>query len=126
MFIECILVASSLCHTIKDKPVMALLSIDVVVKTLDVRQTLRDYNLGPRADCSICSFHENNSTVRPLLSHPASFYAFEAGYALTAAWIGHKMRGSRHRWIHDLWWVPQTISISENIYAYTYTRTHFH
>jgi hypothetical protein len=126
MFIECILVASSLCHAIKDKPVMALLSIDVVVKTLDVRQTLRDYNLGPRAGCSICSFHENNSTVRPLLAHPASFYAFEAAYALTAAWIGHKMRGSRHRWIQDLWWVPQTISISENIYAYTYTRTHFH
>ena len=70
MFIECIFVASSLCHTIKDKPVMALLSTDVVVKTLDVRQTLRDYNLAAGAGCSICSFHENNSTVRPLLAHP--------------------------------------------------------
>ncbi len=138
MLIECILIGSSLCQTIvkdkpakaqfgrkpnaivavlKDKPVMALLAVDLTAKTMDYRQTERDFKLG--------GFQEQNPVVRHLLGHPVAMEAYGAAYAVGAAWLGHKMRTSRYGLVRKLWWLPQTYSIEQNVYGYAYTRGHY-
>lgn len=137
MLIECILIGSSLCHTVKakpvkaqfptrqnaavavlkDRPVMMLVALDLTVKTMDYRQTARDFQLG--------GFHEQNPVLRPMLGHPAAMYAYGAAYAMGAAWVGHKMRTSRFGIARKLWWLPQTFSLEQNVWGYAYTRTHY-
>jgi hypothetical protein len=137
MLIECILIGSSLCHTVnakpakphfaakqnavvavlKDRPVMALLALDVTAKVMDYRQTEQDYLLG--------GFEEHNPVLRPMLGHPAAMYAYGAAYAMGAAWVGHKMRTSRFGLARKLWWLPQTISIEQNVYGFASTRAHY-
>jgi hypothetical protein len=137
MLIECILIGSSLCNTVKAKPakaefpkrqnaavavlkdrrVMMLMALDLTVKTMDYRQTERDFKLG--------GFHEQNPVLRPMLGHPAAMYAYGAAYAIGAAWVGHKMRTSRFGIARKLWWLPQTISIEQNLWGYAYTRSHY-
>src|ERR1700674_2318145 len=137
MLIECILISSSLCQAAKDKPakahferkqnaivavlkdrpVMALLAVDLTAKTMDYRQTEHDFNLG--------GFQEQNPVVRHLLGHPVAMEAYGAAYAVGAAWLGHKMRTSRYGLVRKLWWLPQTYSIEQNVYGYAYTRGHY-
>ena len=137
MLIECILISSSLCQAVKDKPakplfptkqnaivavlkdrpVMALMALDVTAKTMDYRQTERDFMLG--------GFQEHNPVLRPMLGHSAAMYAYGAAYAMGAAWLGHKMRTSRFGLVRKLWWLPQTYSIEQNVWGYAYTRTHY-
>jgi hypothetical protein len=137
MLIECILIGSSLCHAVKDKPVkpetgkkqnaivsmlkdrpvMMLMGVDVAAKTMDYRQTERDFMLG--------GFHEQNPVLRPMLGHPAAMYAYGAAYAMGAAWVGHKMRSSHFSVVRKLWWLPETFSIEQNVWGYAYTRAHY-
>ena len=138
MIIECILISSSLCNAVaakpkhtdvlpkkehaivallKDKPVMALAALDLTAKTMDYRQTERDFMLG--------GFQEQNPIVRHMLGHPAAMEAYGAAYAMGAAFLGHKMRTSRFSIVRKLWWLPQTYSIEQNVYGYAYTRTHY-
>jgi hypothetical protein len=137
MLIECVLIGSSLCQAakakpanpqfarkqnaivamLKDRPVMALMAADLTAKTMDYRQTERDFLLG--------GFHEQDPVLRPMLGHPAAMYAYGAAYAVGAAWLGHKMRTSRFGIARKLWWLPQTVSIEQNIYGYAYTRAHY-
>ena len=137
MLIECILIGSSLCHAVKekpakphfparqnaivsvlkDRPVMALMALDVTAKVMDYRQTERDFELG--------GFRERNPVLRPMLGHPAAMYAYGAAYAMGAAWLGHKMRTSRFGIVRKLWWLPQTYSIEQNVYGFAYTRAHY-
>src|SRR5579863_5322657 len=137
MLIECILIGSSLCHAVKDKPAkphyekkqnaivamlkdrptMMLMALDLTAKTMDYRQTHQDFELG--------GFHEQNLILRPMLGHPAAMYAYGAAYAVGAAWVGHRMRTSRFGVIRKLWWLPQTVSIEQNVWGYAYTRTHY-
>jgi hypothetical protein len=137
VLIECILISSSLCQAVKakpakpvfptkqnaivavlkDRPVMALMALDVTAKTMDYRQTERDFMLG--------GFQEHNPVLRPMLGHPAAMYAYGAAYAMGAAWLGHKMRTSRFGLMRKLWWLPQTYSIEQSVYGYAYTRTHY-
>ena len=137
MLIECILIGSSLCHTVKskpvkpqfpakqnaivavlkDRPVMMLMALDLTAKAMDYRQTERDFKLG--------GFREHNPVLRPMLGHPAAMYAYGAAYALGAAWVGHKMRTSRFGVLRKLWWLPQVYSIEQNVYGFAYTRSHY-
>jgi hypothetical protein len=138
MLIECILISSSLCGTVKakpakslmlprkqnaivavlkDRPVMTLAAIDLTAKVMDYRQTERDFMLG--------GFQEHNAMLRPMLGHPAAMYAYGAAYAMGAAWLGHKMRTSHIGIVRKLWWLPQTYSIEQNVWGYAYTRAHY-
>jgi len=137
VLIECVLIGSSLCQAVKDKPakppfprkqnpivavlrdrpVMALTAIDVTAKTMDYRQTQRDFELG--------GFHEHNPMLRPMLGHPVTMYAYGAAYAIGAVWVGHKMRTSRFGVVRKLWWLPQAYSIEQNVYGYAYTRARY-
>lgn len=137
MLIECILISSSLCQSVKakpakpvlerkqnaivavlkDRPVMTLMAVDLAAKTMDYRQTEHDFLLG--------GFDEHNPMVRPLLGYAAAMYAYGAAYAMGAAWLGHKMHTSRFGLVRKLWWLPQTYSIEQNVYGYVYTRAHY-
>jgi|SRR5690348_3152560 len=138
MLIECILISSSLCQTVKakpakahefphkenaivavlkDRPVMALAALDVAAKVMDYHQTHRDFVLG--------GFQEHNPILRPMLGHPAAMYAYGAAYAMGAAWLGHKMRTSHIGIVSKLWWLPQVYSIEQNVYGFAYTRAHY-
>jgi hypothetical protein len=137
MLLECILLSSSLCQSVKakpsnpalakkqnaivavlkDRPVMTLMAVDVIAKTVDYRQTERDFLLG--------GFQEHNPILRPMLGHSAVMYAYGAAYAMGAAWVGHKMRTSRLSVVRRLWWLPQSYSIEQNVYGYVYTQGHY-
>jgi hypothetical protein len=137
MLIECILISSLFCQAVKakpaklmlgrkqnaivavlkDRPVMTLMAADLAAKTMDYRQTERDFLLG--------GFREHDVMLRPMLGHPAAIYAYGAAYAMGAAWLGHKMRTSRFGVARKLWWLPQTYSIEQNVYGNVYTRAHY-
>ena len=137
MLIECILIGSSLCQTVKakpvskdlpkrqnavvamlkDKPVMALAAVDPTAKAMDFSQTEHDFRLG--------GFQEENPMLRPMLGHPAAMAAYGAAYAMGSAFLAHKMRTSRFSIVRKLWWLPQTYSIEQNVYGYAYTRAHY-
>jgi hypothetical protein len=138
MIIECILISSSLCNAVaakpkhtdvlpkrqnaivsmlKDRPVMALATLDLTVKTMDYRQTEQDFKMG--------GFQEHDAMLRPMLGHPVAMAAYATAYAMGAAFLGHEMRTSRYSVIRKLWWLPQTISIEQNTFGYVYTRAHY-
>ena len=96
---------------------MLLAALDVTAKVMDYRQTHRDFMLG--------GFQEHNPILRPMLSHPSEMYAYGAAYAMGAAWLGHKMRTSHIGIVRKLWWLPQTYSIEQNVWGYSYTRMHY-
>jgi hypothetical protein len=84
ILIECILISSLFCHAEKAKPakpvlgrkqntivavlkdrlVMTLMAVDLAAKTMDYRQTERDFLLG--------GFREHDVMLRPILGHPAA------------------------------------------------------
>jgi hypothetical protein len=138
MIIECILIGSSLCQTMKakpehtdvlpkkeraiaamlrDKPVMALAALDLTAKTMDYRQTERDFMLG--------GFQEHDVFVRHMLGHPVAMEVYGAGYTMGAAFLAHEMRRSRFGVVRKLWWLPQVYSMEQNAYGYAYTRGHY-
>ncbi len=134
MIIECLLLSTSLCNSLhfkpsqpkcegvgcvqtqtrplfKDKPVMALLATNLMLMSLDYRATENTYQkFGTR--------FEVDPIIRPLDPHPAALYAFGVASDFAAAWLGHRMRESRHRPIHDLWWVPQVALAGGNLMGY--------
>jgi hypothetical protein len=137
MLIECLLISSWFCEAgkakpakpvlgskqnaivavLKNRPVMIRMAADLSAKTMDYRQTERDFLLG--------GFREHDVILRPMLGHPAAMYAYGVAYAMGAAWLGHKMRTSRFGVVRKLWWLPQTYSIEQNVYGYVYTRAHY-
>ena len=102
---------------LKDRPVMALATLDLTVKTMDYRQTEQDFKMG--------GFQEQNAILRPMLGHPAAMAAYATAYAMGAAFLGHEMRHSCYSVIRKLWWLPQTFSIEQNTFGYAYTRAHY-
>jgi hypothetical protein len=137
MLMECILISSSFCQAVKanlakpvlgrkqnavaavlkDCPVATMMAAHLAAKTMDYRQTERDFLLG--------GFREHDVMLRPMLGHPAAMYAYDAAYATGAAWLGDKMRRSRFGVMRKLWWLPQTYSIQQNVSGYLYTRGHY-
>ena len=105
MLMECILISSSFCQAVKanpakpvlgrkqnavaavlkDCPVATLMAADLAAKTMDYRQTERDFLLG--------GFREHDVMLRPMLGHPAAMYAYDAAYATGAAWLGARCAG---------------------------------
>jgi hypothetical protein len=66
--------------------------------------------------------YEHNPLVRPLVGHPAAFYAATAGEVVATAWLGHRFRESRHPLLRRFWWVPQTLGAVGGSIGIAYTR----
>ena len=47
---------------VRDRPVMAMMVVGLIAKTMEYCQAQRDFELG--------GFHEHNPLLRPMLGHP--------------------------------------------------------
>jgi hypothetical protein len=118
MIIECVFIASSLCRTVKDKPVMVVAAANAAMLTLDYRKTL-EVNNDPAFHA-----HEANPLLRPLVHHPAAMYIDTAAQVVLFSWIGHRLRTSHSRIARMLWWLPQAASAAQGLEGYIYTSRH--
>jgi len=108
MIVECILLASSLCHALRDRPVSALAVAQTTMVGVDYSQTEYHANHG-------FNFHEHNPLLAPLVHHPVALGTDVVVGALFSAWLAHKMRFSKHMIFQKTWWLPQTIEIGGGI-----------
>lgn len=120
MITTCILLTMTLCHAIRDKPVLILGVTQGIAMTLDTQQTLY-YNGHQQRGWA---FHEIDPITRPLLTHPAGYYGLEAAVTIGSMWLGEKMRRSHNRIIRGIWWLPQTYEIGAAAAGYGWTRGH--
>ena len=59
---------------------------------------------------------EANPLLRPF-SHSNAMYAATQVSPLVMDFIGKRMMTSRHAWMRNLWWVPQSAGTSMSVYA---------
>jgi len=97
---------------LKDKPVIALWAADNLAQTLDYRATRWSITHGGR---------ELNPFTRPFVHSPALYVEGQAELALTA-YLGHRMRNSKHACVRKFWWLPQTITFAQNVSGWQFTR----
>lgn len=116
MVIECVLLTASLCHTVRDKPVVTLAALGLSASIADIHQTERLLHDGHQ-------FQEYNPLSHPFVSHPAIEYGAAITATLLSAALGHRMRQSRNRVIRHMWWLPSAIQGSLGLAGYLYTRS---
>jgi hypothetical protein len=90
--------------TFKDKPVMALAAGHGALALGDTAQTEHYWKLAHERNFLL---YEHNPLMRPLVGHPAAYYAATAGGVVATAWLGHRFRESRHPFLRRFWWVPR-------------------
>ena len=102
MLIECVLLSASLCHAVKDKPVMALTAAHAASAFADGITGKQSERYGS---------YETQSTWilgrRP--DTPRLTAVFGAEIVIETI-IAERMHRS-HTWIRHVWWIPQVISI---------------
>jgi hypothetical protein len=59
---------------------------------------------------------EGNPMLRPF-SHSNAMYAATQVSPLVMDFIGKRMMTSRHQWMRNLWWLPQSAGTSMSLYA---------
>jgi hypothetical protein len=102
MFIECVLLASSLCHAVKDKPVVALTAMHAASVIADGITTKQFERRGHYEVVSTWILGREPDTPR--------LAAVWSAEVLIEAIAADRMHRSR-TWIRHVWWLPQTISI---------------
>ena len=114
MFIECVLLSASLCHAVKDPPVVALAVTQtaiVVANTVTKYEMQQVYPLGV--------WQETNPVVhtlmgpRPQVRSMIAWGSVEVGLTM---YLGERMKRS-HSWIRHIWWAPQLIAIAGHSYG---------
>lgn len=111
MLIECILVSASLCHAVHDRPVMALTAAQSAVLVADGYTTRQRVRLG---------YTETDPLARMFLGgRPtwAGMAPLGAVQCLLETWLAERMHTSRNRWVRRMWWLPQSVGISGNIWG---------
>lgn len=109
MFIECILLSASLCHAVKDPPVVALAvtqSAIVVADAVAENEIEQLYPIGAWRDDDPIGLHLMGP--RPQLR---SMIAWGGAEVVLTMYLGERIKRS-HSWIRHLWWAPQLIAIS--------------
>jgi hypothetical protein len=117
MLIECILIVGSLCHAVKDKPVMILATAGVAASIADTHQTVRLLRADPQ-------FQEFNPVARPFVSHAPLAYVAGVSAAMLSAVIADRMKMSRNSFIRHLWCAPSVLQFSLGVSGYIYTSHH--
>ena len=111
MLIECILLSASLCHAMKDTPVLALTAAHAASVVADIRTTQAFERRG---------YHEGQSAWilgrEPSVGRMALTLVPEI---VVETFIAERMHRS-HTWIRHIWWVPQIISIGVHTQASIY------
>ena len=109
MLIECILLSTSLCHAVRDKPVLALSVAQSAALITDGITTQQRIQQG---------YTETDPMTRLFLGPKPSWGGMAplgAAQCLLETWLAERMHTSTHKWVRRFWWVPQTIGISGNI-----------
>jgi len=111
MLIECILLFASLCHAMRDKPVLVLGVAQSAALLTDGITTEQRVQRG---------YTETDPVTRLVLGAKPTWGGMAplgAAQCLLETWLAERMHASRYRWVRRLWWVPQTIGISGNIWG---------
>lgn len=108
MLAACILLSWTLCRALRGKPVAAFAAVQTAALIGDgitTREAVKagGYEADPVAKAFIGKYPTWGRMV------PAG-----ALQTILGMYLGEKMRESRHRWIRDIWWIPQTVGISGN------------
>jgi hypothetical protein len=115
MLIECVLLSTSLCHAVRDKPVLALTTVQATVMVADGITTRRVPNL-----------YETDPVARAVLGpQPQWDRMAPVGVVLVtvAMWSAERMHRS-HTWVRHIWWLPQVLSIGAHSWG-TWTNLHY-
>jgi hypothetical protein len=110
MFIECVLLSVSLCHAVKDKPVMALTATHAAAVFADGLTTRQSINRG-----------HYEIWISPLIGKYPTWGRMApigAAETLFGMWLAERMHRS-HNWTRHIWWMPQSVAIvvhSENAF----------
>ncbi len=59
---------------------------------------------------------EENPMLRPFAGHPSMYAAVQVA-PLLFDFIGRRMQRSDRRWMHQTWWLPQTLSTAASLFA---------
>lgn len=106
MFLECVLLSTSLCHAVKDRPVMALTAVHFASATADIITTKQFERRGfvelewPQGSRFILG-------QRPTVGRMA---LVDGGELILEMWIAQRLHQS-HSWIRHVWWLPQIVSV---------------
>lgn len=137
MLIECLLISTSLCHAIKDKPVLALTAVQAAAMVADGITTARatqPRTITTQVDyaCSVndipvyCGSYSQPTTYARNEGDPIS--AFFIGRnpswdrmvlagtveALGFMWLAERLRHSSH-WERHIWWIPQVLTAGTHL-----------
>lgn len=111
MFIECILLSASLCHALRDKPVLALGVAQSAALVTDGITTEQRVHRG---------YTETDPVTKLVLGARPTWGGMAplgAAQCLLETWLAERMRMSRYKWVRRLWWVPQSVGISGNTWG---------
>jgi len=108
---NCLLLLEGLCQAVKNKPILALTTIQAAALVSDgvtTRQFLRR------------GYTEVDPVARILIgSKPTWARMAPLGVAQVIAgmWLAERMATSRHVWVRRFWWLPQIMGIAGNLAA---------
>jgi|SRR2546427_2471310 len=108
---NCLLLIEGLCQAMKNKPILALTTIQAAALVSDgvtTRQFLRR------------GYTEVDPLARILIgSKPtwARMAPLGAAQVIAGMWIAQRMATSRHVWVRRFWWLPQIMGIAGNLAA---------
>ena len=108
---NCLLLIEGLCQAMKNKPILALTTIQAAALVSDgvtTRQFLRR------------GYTEVDPVARILIgSKPtwARMAPLGAAQVVAGMWLAQRMAASRHVWVRRFWWLPQIMGIAGNLAA---------
>lgn len=105
MLLECVLLISTLCHAVKDKPVMVLAVPQIGMMMVDGVTTRHNTKNG---------FIEGDLVARQFIGLRPTWprmILFGTLQTVAQTYAAEKMRRSRFKVVRALWWIPQTLSI---------------
>ena len=111
MLIECILLSATLCHAVRDKPVLALGVAQSAALLADGITTQQRVQQG---------YTETDPVTRLFLGAKPNWGGMAplgAAQCLLETWVAERMHTSRHKWVRRFWWVPQSVGIGGNIWG---------
>jgi hypothetical protein len=102
MLIECVLLSASLCHAVKDKPVMELTAAHAASAIADGITTKQFERRG----------YAEGQSAWILGQHPGvpRMSAVWGAEVLIETVIAERMHRS-HTWVRHVWWLPQMVAI---------------
>jgi hypothetical protein len=108
---NCLLLIEGLCQAMKNKPLLALTTVQAAALVSDgvtTRQFLRR------------GYTEVDPVARILIgSKPtwARMAPLGAAQVVAGMWLAQRMATSRHVWVRRFWWLPQVMGIAGNLAA---------